>query len=44
MEVHLLNYTDTDGIVWITDKGLYNKGKSYTTSNHISNTDKPTIY
>lgn len=39
-----LKYTDTDGVVWITDKGLYNKGKSYTTSNDISNTDKPTIY
>ena len=38
------NYTDPDGIVWMTDKGLYNTGRSYTTSDDISNTDKPTIY
>ena len=38
------NYTDPDGTVWMTDKGLYNTGRSYTTSDDISNTDKPTIY
>lgn len=38
------NYTDPDGIVWISDKDLYDTGKSYSTSDDISNTDNPTIY
>lgn len=38
------NYTDPDGNLWVTDKGFYNTGSTYSTYKRIANTDKPVIY
>lgn len=38
------DYTDANGITWITDKGYYSSGKRYATSAAISETSNPTIY
>lgn len=38
------DYIDPEGNVWISDKGFYNTGLSYSTGSTIINTDISTIY